>query len=85
VTGPLNNPYERRFPDPQTWPSNQRRFADAAVEQTRERVNELSWEIEGDNLAAEIEQVLSGARPMPDSLPGQLPQRRRLRPGDPGE
>jgi hypothetical protein len=41
-----------------------------AVRVTQHRVNELAWEIEGDNLAREIEQVLQSGR---------------MRRGDPGE
>ncbi len=70
MTGGHNSgAYRRRLPNPEQWESNNE-FADAAVEQTRLRVNEMSWEWAGQELAAEIEAV--------------LPQR-RMRRGDPGE
>lgn len=76
MTGPQNSPYRRRLPDPAGWPSNV--FSRYAAEATRRRVNELSWSLAGEDLAGEIEQVLSGAQLMP-------PQRRPMRLGEPGE
>jgi hypothetical protein len=72
MTGNQNSGrYRRRLPDPELWPSNTGSFCpDAAVEATRVRVNELSWELAGEQLAEEIEGVLAG---------------RRMRRGDPGE
>ena len=75
MTDPYNAPYRRRFPDPRSWASNEA-FGRFAEEATRRRVNELSWSLAGEDLAAEIEQVLQGG-PMPPST--GLPQRRRRR------
>lgn len=75
----MNGPYRRRLTDPTAWPSNQR-FAQYAVERTRQRVNDLSWELAGHQLADEIEQELQTARRAVD-----LDQRRARRAGDPGE
>ncbi|GAA0527093.1 hypothetical protein GCM10010172_04520 [Paractinoplanes ferrugineus] len=77
----VNDPYRRRFPDPHVWASNGATFGDWAVEMTRQRVNELSWETAGQQLGEEIEQVLAGEAPMPPSVP----VRRRMRRGEPGE
>jgi alkylated DNA repair dioxygenase AlkB len=49
VSGPVNGPYERRFPRPEQWvsqspnESSRRPIRDRAVEETRARVNELAW------------------------------------------
>jgi hypothetical protein len=81
MTERFNAPYRRRFPDPDQWPSNNGSFASRAAEVTRQRINELSWEMAGQQVADEIEQVLAGDVPMP---PSHRPAR-RLRRGDPGE
>ncbi len=56
--------------DTQAWPSSNHELADRAVEATRLRVNEMSWEWAGNELAAESEAVLP---------------KTRMRMGDPGE
>lgn len=81
MTGPMNSPYRRRFPDPRQWPSNRAPYASWAAEVTRRRVNKLSWEMVGEQVAEEIEAVLAGDAPMP---PPSRPVRRPRR-GDPGE
>ena len=60
-------------------PETNSRFADEAVERTREAINELSAVLETDRLIAEIERVQQGA-PMPPPL-----RYRRSNRGDPGE
>lgn len=69
--------YERQMNDPRAWPSN---FGRYAADQTRQRVNELSWELAAEQLAKEIETVLQGGRQS-----GPAPRERRPRVGDPGE
>ena len=75
MTDPYNAPYRRRFPNPWDWPSNNT-FGRYAEEATRRRVNELSWEIAGADLADEVASYLQLREP----LPGREP-----RAGDPGE
>lgn len=70
MTFPHNGPYHRRFTDPARWPSGMPNGAADAVRITQHRVNELAWEIEADNLAREIQQVIRSGG---------------LRRGDPGE
>lgn len=53
---PPNSRYERRFPDPEKWPSN--RIASRAVEETRRSVNELSWALAGEQVADEVSRFL---------------------------
>lgn len=43
--------YDRRLTDPLLWPSS--RFGRRAEEETRRRVNELSWSLAGEQVAAE--------------------------------
>jgi hypothetical protein len=50
MTNPHNDRYQRHFPDPDKWASN-KAFTDRAVEQTRLRINELSWAIQGEQTA----------------------------------
>lgn len=56
--------------DPRAWPSS---FGRYASEQTRLRVNELSWHLAGEQLAKEIETAL------------QVGEARTPRVGEPGE
>ncbi len=63
MTGGHNSgAYRRRMPNPEQWPSNNQAFTDAAVEATRRQVNELSWDLAGEQLAAEIEASLPKVR-----------------------
>lgn len=57
MTGPNNDRYRRRFTGPEQWPSNGA-FADRAVEDTRRRVNELSWALAGEQVADEAARFL---------------------------
>ncbi|GIM90350.1 hypothetical protein [Paractinoplanes toevensis] len=77
----VNGPYHRRYPDPHEWASNGGSFGSWAAEMTRVRVNELSWEAAGEQVAEEIEHVLAGDAPMPPPCE----PKRRMRRGEPGE
>lgn len=57
MSEPFNAPYRRRFNNPAGWESNYK-FADWAVERTRERINELSWEFARHQVADEVSAFL---------------------------
>ncbi|MGX6605591.1 hypothetical protein ACWKSP_26185 [Micromonosporaceae bacterium Da 78-11] len=77
---PYNDRYERRFTDPNTWPSNA--FGHHAVEATRRRVNELSWELAGNQVAGEASAFLKAEQARRDR---QQAAQGVERSGDPGE
>ncbi|MET0417484.1 MAG: hypothetical protein ABW022_15840 [Actinoplanes sp.] len=79
---PSNDRYVRRLSDPSRWPSN-RAFADRAVEQTRQRVNELSWEFAGLQVAGEAEKFLAAQAAREERW--RLAQSKDFGRGDPGE
>lgn len=77
---PVNGRYQRRFPNPELWPSS---FGIHAEKVTQERVNELAWELTGHQVAGEAEAFLraeQARRARRDAAPP-----RRMRRGDPGE
>ena len=73
MTSHYNQPYERRFADPDRRPSNERR--DPVLEHTRWRVEQLGRWLDSQEVVAEAERLVRAGRDWP----------RGLGAGEPGE